>query len=336
VGSEAAELLATSQPALHEAILTSLINDLDRVNTDIVLVLDDYQSISNQAVHEAVTFLLEHCPRSFHLVIASRSDPPLHIARLRIRGQIVELRAADLRFTETESAQFLNDVMHLHLDVGSVAALAERTEGWIAGLQMAALSMRDRENVREFIAKFSGTNRYILDYLIEEVLASQPPETHHFLLYTSILERLSAPLCKAVLEDDGLEGRRTGQNPAVDQLADIHLYQQTLEDIERANLFLVPLDDERTWYRYHHLFADLLRTQLQKAIGERGVTQLHLRAAAWHEQNGSLLDAIHHASLVSDEGRVERLIEQLYLEMVSRGEMWGYRFWSGKLSKELV
>ena len=168
-------------------------------------MLDDYQFINSQAVHEAVAFLLEHCPRTFHLVIASRSDPPLPLARLRARGQTVELRAADLRFTEPEAAQFLNDVMGLHLDAGSVAALEERTEGWIAGLQMAALSMRDREDVLGFIEGFSGTNRYILDYLLEEVLASQPPEIQRFLLYTSILERLTAPLCDAVLAND--EGR---------------------------------------------------------------------------------------------------------------------------------
>ncbi len=199
IGSEAAQLMAGIQPALPEAVLTSLINDLDSANTEIALVLDDYQFISSQAVHEAVAFLLEHCPNTFHLVIATRSDPPLPLARLRARGQTVELRAADLRFTEPEAAQFLNDVMGLRLDAGSVAVLEERTEGWIAGLQMAALSMRDRKDVLGFIEGFSGTNRYILDYLLEEVLASQPPEIQHFLLYTSILERLTAPLCDALL-----------------------------------------------------------------------------------------------------------------------------------------
>ncbi len=171
IGNEAAQLMAGIQQALPEAVLTSLINDLDIAGGEIVLVLDDYQFISSQAVHEEVAFLLEHCPNTFHLVIATRSDPPLPLARLRARGQTVELRAADLRFTETEAAQFLNDVMGLHLDAGSVAVLEERTEGWIAGLQMAALSMRDRKDVTGFIEGFSGTNRYILDYLLEEVLA---------------------------------------------------------------------------------------------------------------------------------------------------------------------
>jgi LuxR family maltose regulon positive regulatory protein len=203
IGSEAAQLLAAAQQAPPAAVLTSLINDLDVAGGEIALVLDDYQFIRSQAVHEAVAFLLEHCPRPFHLVIASRSDPPLPLARLRARGQTVELRTADLGFTELEAAQFLNDVMGLHLDAGSVAVLKERTEGWIAGLQMAALSMRNRKDVLGFIEGFSGTNRYILDYLLEEVLASQPPEIQRFLLYTSILERLTAPLCDAVLMDEG-------------------------------------------------------------------------------------------------------------------------------------
>jgi LuxR family maltose regulon positive regulatory protein len=329
IASEAAQLLAAGQPIPSDAVLTSLINDLDTADGEIVLVLDDYQFISSQAVHEAVAFLLEHCPHNLHLVIASRSDPPLPILRLRARGLTVELRAADLRFTEPEAAQFLNEVMGLHLDSGSVAALAERTEGWIAGLQMAALSMRDREDVLGFIEGFSGTNRYILDYLLEEVLSSQPPEIQHFLLYTSILERLTAPLCDAVTSDSlntGLAGNEGYRSQSA----------STLYKLERANLFLVPLDDARVWYRYHHLFADLLRAQLQKSLGADGMARLHLRAAAWHEQNGSILEAIQHASMAADENLVERLIEQHYMDMVNRGEMAWIRFWMGKLSAELI
>lgn len=334
VGSEAARLLVASQQALPETILTSLINDLDIAHKEIILVLDDYHFISSPAVHEAVAFLLEHCPNTFHLIMATRSDPPLPLTRLRARGQTVELRANDLSFTEPEAAQFLNDVMGLCLDAGSVAVLKERTEGWIAGLQMAALSMRDRKDVPRFIEAFSGTNRYILDYLLEEVLAGQSPEIRRFLLFTSILERLSAPLCDALLEEGGTTlalyasagvEDRTGQRSST-----------ILEYLERANLFLVPLDDERLWYRYHHLFADLLRAQLQKSLGDQGVVRYHLRASEWYEQNGLTLDAIYHASMASDNEMVERLIEENYLEMMNRGEMSSVRFWMGKLSKELV
>ncbi len=336
IGSEAEKLMAASQQVPPEAILTGLINDLDAAAGEIALVLDDYQFISSQAVHEAVAFLLEHCPRTLHLVIATRSDPPLPLAHLRARGQMVELRAADLRFTESEAAQFLNDVMGLHLDAGAVAMLEERTEGWVAGLQMAALSMRDREDVRGFIEGFSGTNRYILDYLLEEVLTSQPPEIQRFLLHTSILERLTAPLCDAILASDGGANSQGDAQSTRSELLFAGGSASILEYLEKANLFLVPLDDERIWYRYHHLFADLLRAQLQRSLGAQGVAQLHVCAAEWHAQYGSILEAIHHASAASDDERVERFIEQHYMELVSRGEMSGYRFWKGKLSKELV
>ena len=289
IGSDAARLLAAAQQAPPEAILTSLINDLDSANPEIVLVLDDYQFISSQAVHEQMVFLLEHCPKPLHLVIASRSDPPLPIARLRARGQTVELRAADLRFTEGEAAQFLNDVMSLRLDAESVKVLEERTEGWIAGLQMAALSMRGRKDVVGFIEGFSGTNRYILDYLLEEVLAGQPPQGQHFLLCTSILERLTAPLCDAVTSvslstslADSEGAKREGDDRPLfaSQSASI------LEYLERANLFLTPLDDERIWYRYHHLFADLLYARLQQTLKSQDIAALHTRAAQWYQHNG--------------------------------------------------
>jgi LuxR family transcriptional regulator, maltose regulon positive regulatory protein len=345
IGNEAAQLLAEPQQAPPEVVMISLINDLDAASREIVLVLDDYQFVKSQAVYEAVAFLLEHCPRTFHLVIASRSDPPLPLARLRARGQTVELRTADLSFTEPEAAQFLNDVMGLRLDAPAIALLKERTEGWIAGLQMAALSMRDRADVGGFIESFSGTNRYILDYLLEEVLASQSPETRRFLLYTSILERLTAPLCDALLKDEG--GTRqdeagdlsfTSALAASDRAGAsvLHSSSVILDYVERANLFLVSLDDERQWYRYHHLFADLLSAQLQKSLGDQSLARLHLRAAVWHEQNGLILEAIHHASLASDDEMVERLIKQNYLEMMNRGEMSWVRFWMGSLSKELI
>jgi LuxR family maltose regulon positive regulatory protein len=336
IGEATAQFMAASQQPPPETVLTSLVNDLDSVSGEIALVLDDYQFINSQAVHDQVAFLLEHCPKTFHLVIATRSDPPLPLTRFRARGQAVELRAADLRFTKPEAAQFLNDVMGLHLGDGSVSALAERTEGWIAGLQMVALSMRDNENVSGFIEGFSGTNRYILDYLLEEVMANQPPEIQHFLLYTSILERLTAPLCDAVLANDGGARREENDQATVPKSLFAGQSASTLKYLERANLFLVPLDDERIWYRYHQLFADLLRTQLQRSLGAQGVAQLHVRAAEWHGQNGSITEAINHASMASDDERVERFIEQNYMELVSRGEQSWIRFWTGKLSKELV
>jgi LuxR family transcriptional regulator, maltose regulon positive regulatory protein len=324
IGIGTGQLLSFSQRASPETILTSLINDLDCADHDIVLVMDDYQCITSPAVHEQVTFLLEHCPSTFHLMIASRSDPPLPVSRLRARGQTVELRASDLRFTETEAAQFLNEIMGLRLDALSVAVLEERTEGWITGLQMAALSMRDREDVSGFIKGFSGTNRYILDYLLEEVLASQPGEIQRFLLYTSILERLTAPLCDDIVKTFGLSNITSYKSS-----------NEILEHLERANLFLVPLDDKRQWYRYHHLFADLLRARLDQVYPGISI-QLHASAAVWFEKNGLTLDAIHHASLISDLEWIERLIEQNYIEMANHVEMSSIRFWIGKLSKEAI
>ena len=308
IGSKAAQIMAAPQQAQPEAILTSLINDLDGAHAEMILVLDDYQYISSQAVHGDIAFLLEHCPDSLHMVIVTRSDPPLPLARLRARGQMVELRAADLRFTESEAAQFLNEAMSLHLDSGSVAMLEERTEGWIAGLQMAALSMRDREDVFGFIEGFSGTNRYILDYLLEEVLANQTSEIQHFLLYTSILERLTAPLCDAILavgETSGL-----GDEGALNSASFSNRQSDSvLEYLERTNLFLVPLDDERIWFRYHHLFADLLRARLQQSRSSL-VPTLHIQASAWLEQKGLIPEAIHHLLAAHEIDRAADLIER--------------------------
>lgn len=320
IGDEAAQFMAAEQQAPPAAVLTRLINDLDATGREIVLVLDDFQFISSQAVHEAVAFLLEHRPRTLHLVIASRSDPPLRLARLRARGQLVELRAAELRFTRPEAAQFLNDVMELRLDAGSVAALEERTEGWIAGLQMAALSMRHHRDVPGFIAGFSGTNRYILDYLLEEVLAGQPPEIQRFLLHTSILERLSAPLCDAVLAGD--EGF-TSQSASI------------LDYLERANLFLVPLDDERAWYRYHHLFADLLQARLHQSGPDR-VARLFSRAADWCERDGLVAEAVGYAFAARDYGRAAELVARYWQRTMNEGEIETVWSWLNALPEEVV
>jgi LuxR family maltose regulon positive regulatory protein len=323
VGTEAGQLLATSPAAPAESVLTSLINDLDGAARDLVLVLDDYHLIGSEAAHEAMSFLLEHQPQSLHLVLITRSDPPLPLTRLRAGAELVELRAADLRFTPDEAAAFLNEVMGLHLDAASVAALGERTEGWAAGLQMAALSMRDRQDVVGFIEGFSGTQRYILDYLLEEVLLVQPPEVQQFLLYTSILERLSAPLCDALLAD--------GDHTQLSGQSDSHAM---LDRIERANLFLVPLDDERVWYRYHHLFADLLRARLDQLYPKLS-QQLHLRAAAWLAEAGMTVEAVNHTLSAGEYDRAARLVERNTTRLLAQGELNSLMAWIEILPAEL-
>jgi LuxR family maltose regulon positive regulatory protein len=284
VGEVAAQLLASST----EAALAALLNDLDGLPTDLVLVLDDYHLIEAPEVHDGVAFLLEHQPPRLHLVLATRADPPLPLARMRARGRLVEVRAADLRFTAEESAAYLNGPMGLRLSEGDVAALDGRTEGWIAALQLAALSMQGRGDASAFIAGFAGDDRYIVDYLAEEVLARQPADVRDFLLMTSILERLTGPLCDAVT------GRPGGK--------------ATLVALERANLFLVPLDDRRQWYRYHHLFADVLQAHLLDERGA-GVGELHRRASAWFEANADASQAIGHALAGGDHDRAADLME---------------------------
>lgn len=307
IGSDASQLIAAPQPPQFEVVLSSLINDLNSANTDLALVLDDYQNIHNQAVHDEVSFLLDHSPNNLHLVIATRSDPPLPLARLRASGQMVEIRAADLRFTESEAAQFLNDVMGLRLDTDSVAKLEKRTEGWIAGLQMVALSMRDRKDVFEFIQDFSGTNRYIMDYLLEEVLASQSPEIQQFLLYTSILARLTAPLCDSLLAMDD-KSKPSNDGMIIKEPLSIPQSTFILECLEQNNLFLVPLDDKRVWYRYHHLFADMLLARLNQTQPDL-IPLLHIRASAWLEQKGFISEAIRHLFATQKIDHAADLIE---------------------------
>jgi LuxR family maltose regulon positive regulatory protein len=287
VGGRALPLLQSPQPPI-EAVLATLLNELSALSNDIVLVLDDYHLIDAGEVQDGMTFLLEHLPPQLHLVIASRADPTLPLARLRGRGELVEIRAADLRFTPDEAAAYLNGAMGLALTARDVAALEGRTEGWIAALQLAALSMQGRDDVAAFIAGFAGDDRYIVDYLAEEVLQRQPEQVRHFLLRTSILDRLSGPLCDAV----------TGQ----------HGGKAMLESLERANLFVVPLDDSRRWYRYHHLFADVLHTHLlDEHPGQ--VAALHRRASQWYEQNGEPSQAIRHALAAGDGERAAGLVE---------------------------
>jgi len=286
VGAGALQLLASSAPST-EAALAALLNDLNGLPEDLLLVLDDYHLIEVPEVQEGMRFLLEHQPPRLHLVLATRADPPLPLARTRARGQLVEVRAADLRFTAEESAAYLNGPMGLGLSEGDVAALDERTEGWIAALQLAALSMQGRDDVSAFIAGFAGDDRYIVDYLAEEVLARQPADVRDFLLQTSVLERLTGPLCDAVTEQAGGKA--------------------TLVALERANLFLVPLDDRRQWYRYHHLFADVLHAHLLEEHGDVG--ELHRRASAWFEANADASQAISHALSGGDYPRAAELME---------------------------
>jgi LuxR family transcriptional regulator, maltose regulon positive regulatory protein len=334
IGYEAAQLMLAPHQAPPETILTSLINDLDSAGREIALVLDDYHFIRKQAVHSAVAFLLEHQPHTFHLILISRSDPPLPLARLRAHGQMVELRGADLSFTEPEAAQFLNDVMGLCLDAELVAMIDERTEGWVAGLQMAALSMRDRKAVAEFIKGFSGTNRYILDYLLEEVLNSQSLEIQRFLLFTSILERLSAPLCDAMLAQDVRAKYEDAERSSGSAAHPLHHSASILEYVERANLFLIPLDDGRIWYRYHHLFADLLRARLDQ-IYPGLASPLHLRAAAWLEHAGMMVDAVNHTLAAGEYDRAAHMVEENTTHLLAQGELHALISWIEALPAQL-
>lgn len=327
VGNEAMQWLNGTQQVSPRMIFTSLINDLISVDFPVILVLDDYQFLSNKDIHEGMAFVLAHCPHTLHLVIASRSDPPLPIAQLRARAQVVELRASELSFSNEETAQFLNEVMGLQLESGAVEAIRARTEGWVAGLQLAALSMRDTKDLDRAIHDFSGTNRYILDYLLEEVLANLTPEVQQFLLSTSIIDHLTAPLCDALL---GVGKEGNPEQPGAGRSISMLAY------LEQANIFLVPLDAERQWYRYHHLFADLLQTRLKMACSREEINLLHTRAARWFEKNGYAYEAIHHASLIPDDQWVEELIEQNYMEMFQRKDSASIWAWTGSLSNEVI
>ena len=277
-----------AQPPSIESVLTTLINEITTILDNFVLVLDDYHGIDSEPVDHALTFLLDHLPPQMHLVITTREDPRLPIARLRVRGQLTELRAADLRFTPVEAAEFLNQLMGLNLSHADVAALETRTEGWIAGLQLAALSLQGHSNTADFIQAFTGSHRFVLDYLVEEVLQHQSGQFRNFLLQTAILDRFCAPLCNAVIESE--HGK------------------EILDVLERRNMFLFSLDDQRQWYRYHHLFADVLQTHLAEMQPDH-VSSLHRRASAWYEQNGLRSDAIHHALAARDFECASGLIE---------------------------
>jgi LuxR family maltose regulon positive regulatory protein len=291
IGRPSLALLQSSTPATAEPLLTLLINDLASEKLPgFALVLDDYHVIEDPAIHHALIFLLEHLPAQMHLVIAARADPPLPLARLRGRGQLCEVRAADLRFATEEAEAYLQGVMRLDLTANEVALLQERTEGWIAGIQLAALSLQGRTDISAFLSAFSGSHRFVLDYLSEEVFSQQSATVQSFLLHTCILDRMNSSLANAVTElTDG---------------------QAMLERLEHANLFVVSLDDKRRWYRYHQLFAEVLRSRLRQEQPEL-IPQLHRRASRWYEQHGYLDEATQHALAGSDYPVAARLIEQV-------------------------
>jgi LuxR family maltose regulon positive regulatory protein len=308
-------LLVGLQPTAFGAVAAALVNELAGSSDEAVLVLDDYHLIDAPPVHASLGFLLEHPPASLRLVLASRADPPLPLARLRARGQLAELRERDLRFTLEEAAELLRTAVRPDLPEMAVAVLANRTEGWVAGLQLAALSLQGHADPAGLVVSFSGTHRFVLDYLTEEVLARQPEPLQAFLLQTSVLARLSGPLCEAV----------TGRADS----------QQLLEQIERANLFLAPLDEVRGWWRYHHLFADLLRARLQQERPEQ-VAGLHRAAAGWCQAHGLVDDAIGHALAAGDAVWAARLIERHFDDVLRRSEGATLRRWLQGLPGELV
>lgn len=317
LGAEAVQLLEVEPPPAHD-VLASLINDLDASRGRTVLALDDYHVIENTDVHEAVAFLLDNLPPQVTLAITTRADPPLPVARLRARGELIEIRAADLRFTHPEATAFLNDTMGLRLDPDHVTALGERTEGWAAGLQLAALSARSRDSAEEvarFVESFSGSHRFVLDYLLDEVLGRHSDDVRTFLLSTSVLARLTAGLC------DALTGRDDSQ--------------QMLERLEADGLFVIALDEERTWFRYHQLFADALRARLPADLPGRSEA-LHASAARWLADNGLLADAVHHALAGGDQQHAADLIELSLGDQRRRRQDPTLREWAGRLDDDVV
>ena len=314
-GTTAHRLIKSRQKLPTEAILTSLINDISSDDCELIMVLDDYYLIESEAIHKAVSFFIDHLPPQLHLVISGRSDPPLPLANLRAKGLLSELRASDLRFTKQETSEFIKLATTIDFDENDILQLTERTEGWIASLQMAALSLKGREDVSGFINSFSGSHRYILDYLTEEVLKRQDERTRSFLLKTSISDHLCGPLCDAITEgEDG---------------------QRTLERLDEDNLFVMPLDDRRYWYRYHRLFSDLLHTQLTRTYPDE-IRDLHFTAAKWYHENDFVQGAMHHAFVISDFQYAADLIEESAFDLLTEGKSYDLQTWLARLPRELV
>ena len=328
MGSGVLGALQSPQPPPVDILLTALLNEAAAISHPFVLVLDDYHLADAKPIDDALSFLLKHLPPQMRVVVATREDPALPLARMRARGQLAEVRAADLRFNSAEAAAFLNQVMGLNILPEDIAALETRTEGWIAGLQLAALSMQGHKDTAGFIKAFTGSHHFVLDYLMEEVLDRQPPGIQAFLLRTSILDRMCGPLCDAVLHEENPQSTCPGG-------------QATLEYLERANLFVIPLDGERRWYRYHHLFGDLLRQRLLQGTHAAGnsaarVAEYHVRASAWFDENGLEVEAFQHAVAAGDVARAERLAEGRGMPLLFRGAVAPVINWLASLPAEVL
>jgi LuxR family maltose regulon positive regulatory protein len=336
IGITSLESLQAPQFPPLESFLTGMINEISGISIPFVLVLDDYHLISDRLVHEGLIFLVENLPPQLHLVISGRADPPWPTARLRAQGMMNEIRTSDLRFSSEEVAQFLLDVMALRLTSKDISALEARTEGWIAGLQMAALSMKGRRDISSFIRSFTGSHRFIMDYLVEEILEGQNSNIQNFLLKTSILDQMTAGLCNAMVEGMTIEDQEVDE----DEQESIRLVspisgQQILEYLEHANLFVIPLDDERKWYRYHHLFSQLLQSRLKQVYpGE--VAELHLRASRWFENVEVYDQAISHAFAAENTKRAADLVEQNAMNMITRSELGALSKWLDLLPDEIL
>jgi LuxR family maltose regulon positive regulatory protein len=315
IGKGSLSMLQSPQPPPTKAVLTTLINEIASIPDRMILVLDDYHVIESTQVDDMLTFVLEYLPPQIHLVIATREDPHLPLPRLRARGQMTELRAANLRFTSAEAAEFLNQTTGLSLSTEEIAALETRTEGWIAGLQLAAISMRGRDDAADLIKSFTGSHRYVLDYLIEEVLNRQTQHVQNFLLQTAILNRLTGSLCDTVTDQKNS--------------------QAILEMLARANLFIVPLEEEHRWYRYHHLFADLLRQRLRQTTPEQ-VPELQIRASKWFEKNELIDEAIEYSMRAEAYERSAQLIEEHVSALWQRNEHGKLQHWLALLPIELI
>lgn len=319
IGKEILSAFQTPLPRPMKTAVTSLINEIGAIPNHLVLVLDDYHLIQAEAIHKALAFLLERQPPQLHLVITTREDPPIPLARWRARGELSEIREADLRFTTAETAVLLNDGMGLNLTPEQIETLGRKTEGWISGLQLAALSLRSQTDIDHFVDSFAGSNRFILDYLIEEVFRQQPPDVREFLLRTAVLEQLTAALCDAMMAD---QERVTPNSQAM------------LERLEQANLFIIPLDESRQWFRYHHLFADLLRQRLR--LDNRDAAVLHQRAGTWHEANGFPRRAVNHYLAAEAWEQAAALIQKQSEVLQKRGENTTFLRWMQALPATVI